>query len=100
RPPSPAARIELGPIVPLAIHPARIERRIDANDDAKLIAILERQVVRPAATHGSPGKHVAFTLGQDRIVCQKEAPHILHDVVLEGSRLAIEVKAAAIECDY
>ena len=78
----------------MAIEPAQVDRREDADDGLETLAIFDGQVIGRTAAHGDAGDDVRFTLRPDREVLHDEVPDILHDEVFEAPGISVHEKAA------
>src|ERR1019366_7248750 len=94
--PAPAARIKLGAWIAIHVGPAQVERRMNADDDAKGVAMADAKVVRREAPHRDAGQNVSLALGANGIALDHEVPHVLQHEILIRTRPGVEEEAARL----
>src|SRR5438067_458036 len=94
--PTPIVGIEIAEVFAVAIDPAQVERRVEADRHSKRVAIADAEVERSEPAHRHSRQHMCLALGANGIVFAEKAPHVSKDPAFEISRLAIEEKAARV----
>src|SRR5262249_7690489 len=95
--PTPTARVEIAHVTPVTINPAIVQRGTDTHHDLEAVAVLHTQAKGRAAAHGGARQHMRLGFRTNGVVFDKETPHVLNQVVLEGPCLAINEEATRAE---
>ncbi len=69
---------------------------MDADRDAKGVAMADAEVESREAAHGDAGEHVGLTFAANGIAGRDEVPDILEDHVLEIAGVAVDEEAARL----
>src|SRR5262249_4952713 len=92
--PTPATRIKLAHVATMAVNPAQVKWRKDADDHSDAIPVLDSQVVGTASAHRDAGEDMGLALCPDGIMLCHKGPNILHNKIFEPTRFRVNEEAA------